>query len=121
MGTGAGYVLTGDKPQHPSNHWGVAAFAMALRRVASEYANEHPDHPLRYNDMSLPMGGLFDIATRSQSGYDWTPPHKTHRLGTNLDMGIPQGNARRALVSRLYQMAGINVFREDEFHWHLTY
>jgi hypothetical protein len=103
LGTGAGYVLTGDKPQHPSNHWGVAAFAMALRRVASEYANEHPDHPLRYNDMSLPMGGLFDIATRSQSGYDWTPPHKTHRLGTNLDMGIPQGNARRALVSRLYQ------------------
>lgn len=121
LGPGAGYTLTGAKPQHPSNHWGVPAFLSAARRVASQFANDNPNNPLLYNEVSLEYGGVFDVATRNAAGYDWTPPHSSHRLGTNMDIGIPQGNARRALLLRLYQMAGVGVLQEDQYHWHLSY
>jgi len=121
LGQGVGYMLTGDKPQHPSNHWGVPAFVAAVRLVASQFANDNPDNPLSYNDISLEYGGVFDVQTRNATGYDWTPPHSTHRLGTNMDIGIPGGIGRRALALRLFQMAGVRVLQEDQYHWHLSY
>ncbi len=35
---------------------------------------------LGINDMSLPLGGLFDIY------HNWHPPHNSHRKGTSVDI-----------------------------------
>ena len=121
LGEGEGYTLTGDREPHPSNHWGVPAFLAGARNVARLFALEYPGQALRYNDVSLQYGGVFDVATATAAGYDWTPPHRTHRLGTNMDIGIPRGNAERALLLRLYQAEGIRVLQEDAYHWHLIY
>lgn len=121
LGAGTGYTLTGAKAPHPSNHWGVPGFLAAVRNVADLFEDDYPDSPLLYNDVSLQYGGVFDVATRTAAGYDWTPPHASHRLGTNMDIGIPRGNAQRALLLRLYQAEGVAVLQEDAFHWHLTY
>lgn len=121
LGQGSGYTLTGAKTPHPSNHWGVPNFLSAVRAVATLFARDYPDSPLLYNDISLEYGGVFDVATTNQAGYDWTPPHSSHRLGTNMDIGIPRGNAQRALLLRLYQTEGVRVLQEDAYHWHLMY
>jgi hypothetical protein len=121
LGPGQGYILTGAKAPHPSNHWGVPAFIAAIRTVAAQYSNDHPQTPLKFNDISLEYGGIFDVATRSVAGYSWSPPHSTHRLGTNMDIGIPPGQSKRQLALRLFSMAGIRVLQEDQYHWHLSY
>ncbi len=121
LGPGIGYVLTGDKQQHPSNHWGVPNFLAAVRTVATQFVEVYPDTPLLYNDISLEYGGVFDVQTRTSTGYDWTPPHKTHRLGTDMDIGVPRGRRQREKAVELFESASVHVFEEDEFHWHLSY
>lgn len=120
LGPGVGYTLVGDKQQHPSNHWGVPGFIEAVRTVAAQFAEIYPDTPLLYNDISLEYGGVFDVQTRTAAGYDWTPPHDTHRLGRNMDMGVPRGYAQREMAAKLFRSAGVRVYEEDEYHWHLT-
>ncbi|MBI4654020.1 MAG: hypothetical protein HY752_03400 [Nitrospirae bacterium] len=39
---------------------------------------------LGINDMSLVWGGLFDIGP--PIGFFWSPPHKSHRKGTSVDI-----------------------------------
>lgn len=120
LGAGTGYVLTGAKPGHPSNHWGEPNFVAAVRRVAELFNAEYPDLILRYNDISLQYGGVFDVRTGSDPGYDWTPPHRSHRRGTNMDIGIPGTVAQRNTLERLYNLQNVSVLREDAVHWHIT-
>lgn len=121
LGPGVGYVLTGDKQQHPSNHWGVPNFLAAVRSVAMQFVEVYPDTPLLYNDISLEYGGVFDVQTRTSTGYDWTPPHDTHRLGKNMDIGVPRGHRQRERAVELFESASVHVFKEDPYHWHLSY
>jgi hypothetical protein len=121
IGVGPGYTLTGDKSQHPSNHWGEPSFLAAVKNVARLFVEQFPGSPLLYNDISLQYGGVFDVQAYTQTGYDWTPPHSTHRLGTNMDIGIPRENGKRAALLRLYQVSGVQVYQEDAHHWHLIY
>lgn len=119
LGAGTGYVLTGAKPGHPSNHWGEPNFVAAVARVAELFNADYPNTNLSYNDISLQYGGVFDVRTGSDPGYDWTPPHRSHRRGTNMDIGIPRTAAQQNALERLYRLQGVNVLREDAFHWHL--
>lgn len=66
---------------HPDANamWGLPNTISALEIVAQKY-HTVTSRRLSVNDMSLPHGGLFDI------GYDWAPPHKTHRDGTAFDV-----------------------------------
>lgn len=121
LGPGIGYVLTGDKQQHPSNHWGVPNFLAAVSSVATQFVEVYPDTPLLYNDISLEYGGVFDVQTRTSTGYDWTPPHDTHRLGKNMDIGVPRGHRQREKAVELFESASVHVFKEDPYHWHLSY
>jgi hypothetical protein len=121
LGPGTGYVLVGAKSPHPSNHWGVPAFFAAARLIASRFADDYPNDPLQFNDASLQYGGVFDVVAKGATGYDWTPPHSTHRLGTNMDIGIPRGSAAKSLFLRLCQLNGVRVLQEDAYHWHLMY
>lgn len=62
LGTGTGYTLTGGTVYHPlnTNHYGTNTTVSALGTIASEYIALYPGSVLRYNDISLEKGGLFD-------------------------------------------------------------
>lgn len=51
----------------------------AMRLIAKEY-NTATGELLRPNDMSLPLGGLFDVAATYQFS------HQTHRFGRDIDV-----------------------------------
>lgn len=54
----------------------------AMRLIAWRYKIA-TENRLRPNDMSLPMGGLFDV----EAGYDWlVGGHSTHREGLDIDL-----------------------------------
>jgi len=73
------YVLTGDKPAHPLNHYGVPEFVDVIKNLAKKYKELYGKR-LRINDISLVNGGIFDI------NYNWKPPHNEHREGKNVDI-----------------------------------
>ena len=54
--------------------------------LAEVYRARVPTDPeLRLNDASLERGGLFDIKYPARTQW-WTPPHKTHRRGSDIDI-----------------------------------
>ena len=57
---------------------GTARTLEAMRLIAEEYRTE-TGNLLRPNDLSLPLGGLFDITGR------WRTSHYEHRFGTDID------------------------------------
>jgi hypothetical protein len=80
------------------NHWVDKDIIPYLSALTVHYENAYPNMPkIRYNDISLPNGGLFDI-----SG-NWAPSHQLHRIGQNIDVrtrpprsdGIPLALERR--------------------------
>lgn len=55
----------------------------AMRLIAQEYYADTGNKKLRPNDMSLPLGGLFDV----NGEWQWNPGgHKTHRFGRDIDI-----------------------------------
>ena len=74
------YVLIGDKPEHPSNHWLTVASERKVQDMVSLYSVLQGTGRLCFNDGSLETGGLFDVS------YDWQPSHYTHRKGTVIDV-----------------------------------
>jgi hypothetical protein len=86
LGASGDYVLIGQRTEHPSNHWGTPS-SLALQASLAKYmrlVGNHVDPTgilvLRYNDMSLTKGGLFDI----DGGF--VPPHFSHRQGIDVDV-----------------------------------
>ncbi|MGF1670098.1 MAG: hypothetical protein ACFCU6_06600, partial [Balneolaceae bacterium] len=64
-----------------NNHWVNETVGQLLIALAVIYNDQFPELPtIRYNDISLPNGGIFDIGGR------WTSPHSLHRLGFNVDI-----------------------------------
>jgi hypothetical protein len=92
--------LTGKADEHPSNHWGTPNTIESIQLIARDFFEginpelTSPLWTLGINDMSLPLGGLFDIAEAVKDGDrivgrlppDWLPPHKSHRVGTSVDV-----------------------------------
>ena len=76
---GANYLLTGDKPPHPRNHYATEAHIANLKKLADFFFAKFGDRPT-FNDSSLELGGLYDIAGT------WTYSHKAHRKGRNTDL-----------------------------------
>lgn len=64
---------------HTDNHWGTSHTKITMQLVARD-SFETFGATLGINDMSLPQGGLFDIAG------DWRPDHNWHRVGTSVDV-----------------------------------
>lgn len=79
LGPSPDYALIGQTGRHPSNHWATPAAAQSLQAIAREYRQATGDR-LYLNDMSLSLGGLFDI------GGQWGPPHHEHRDGRQVDI-----------------------------------
>lgn len=72
--------MTPQDPHHTAMFYGKPELVTKLIGLANLVAIKFPGHRLRFTDMSLPKGGLFDIHE------DWTYPHRGHRLGVNADI-----------------------------------
>lgn len=119
---GENYVLVGSfgepgvTSQHVSNHFGLPSFNRSLQQLADRYAAGFPGQRLEYNDMSLPLGGLFDVNN------NWRPPHHSHRFGTDVDVRlVPPMNRDRLRHLIRAQDSGIRTLIEETrpSHWHL--
>lgn len=109
------WKLVGETTNHSDNHFGKREMIYSLVNladdIATSYASTYPgDSYLQINDMSLPMGGLFDIRNIStvdyvnanyydsnggvhivkyRGGWDphyFAPSHFEHRVGINADV-----------------------------------
>jgi hypothetical protein len=98
------YRLTGDsgttqypgcpnaRIEHPSSHYGTAYLLRAIADVASNYAQQ-TGYTLGVNDMTLIVGGRFDICGDwsqttfiNSSGHQQFTGHFFHRKGTSVDI-----------------------------------
>ncbi len=107
--------------QPDNNHWINQNAYENLVAVAEGYYF-YTGHILCINDISLPYGGLFDIDG------NWAPPHRTHRLGEDIDIAIrvvnEQGQVvgmvnRRVLEERVLNLEG--YFRVESNCYHITF
>jgi hypothetical protein len=83
LGAGSHYVLIGAYPgvpsQHRTNHYGKSTLIQKLLALSdSVYADSGIS--IRINDMSLVLGGPFDIKNQ------WNAPHENHREGISADI-----------------------------------
>lgn len=128
----SGYVLTGANTAHQYNHQATTTTAIALKWIGQRYRIDCPNgKPLRYNDFSLPWGGLFDIGPTGTCFLDeehtkpcqfWNPPHSTHRYGWQADVGVNGVVPEECKVSlkKAIEDIGGRVSEESD-HWHLDF
>ena len=90
---GSDWVLIGATDSHPLNHYGRYSTIGAIKAVASQYHAEYPDYDvIAINDISLPLGGIFDL------NRNWRGPHYQHSRGKAVDI---HGNERPNSVPRI--------------------
>ncbi|MBM4162705.1 MAG: hypothetical protein FJ217_16615 [Ignavibacteria bacterium] len=66
-----------------NNHWGALLTLQAIDSIAANYHREFPNDPrLRVNDISLQLGGRFDI----NGGWVGNGYHEFHRFGRDVDI-----------------------------------
>lgn len=126
-------VLTGETPVHPNNHWGTANLLQGVFALGVGFKVTFPQASLRFNDMSLPKGGVFDICAPPKPDYcemvkEWDAPHEGHRDGTNVDVSF-RGQfssgaasltpAMRAWVENNCASNGLYIQTVHKDHWHL--
>jgi len=84
--------------QHTDNHYGTPNMNCVALLLADAYALAFPGEKLRFNDMSLVQGGLFDVYGGSPST-TWAKPHVSHRFGRDLDIGLVPAQRRFRLYT----------------------
>jgi len=81
------YALVGSDAYHPDNHYLTSSAQSQVMWLVQLYRQRYPNDPvLHLNDASLERGGLFDIQYPGRGTTWWTPPHKTHRFGVEIDI-----------------------------------
>lgn len=111
------YELTGQTDVHSSNHFIANQAALdALLEASIAYSNAswNTDDIMLVNDLSLILGGLFDI-----SG-EWITPHNSHRNGRNVDIENISVSDTTVIVfnpdTGIERERNILVFNEDWFN-----
>lgn len=94
-----------------SNHFDVFAVrpdvGSRVGLTAAAYRSITGDR-LRVNAASLPFGGLNDVR------FDWSPPHQTHRIGTDVDLDSENHSVD---LLRIIESLGVAAgFRKCEVH-----
>ena len=116
LGMGDHYrLIGGGRDTHPDAYHGTPTMAAALRELAdSVYAN-FDQFRIGYNDISLPLGGRFDINA------DWDYPHCDHRWGRGADVRTRDLTPeQRDYIRRLWQLlVGTNGIFSEVDHWHV--
>jgi hypothetical protein len=85
---------TGALPVHRSNHWGTAGMVSALTTLSDSLYRKYRV-ALSVNDMSLPLGGKFDLSATYGVGGE----HAEHRDGRSAD--VETGGLTRAQINFL--------------------
>jgi hypothetical protein len=138
---GTNYVKVGGTTEHHGppasatdhNHYGTGRLTTQVQTIADSFTVAFERYRLRINDMSLPLGGAFDIFASwdqdviepncRQQGHG----HCGHRRGTNADISFqvinPQGQQvlttsrqRRRLLEIIRNIAGFPVTHRDHYH-----
>jgi hypothetical protein len=64
-----------------NNHWATVEVLASIIHIATTWHISYPQEVLlTINDMSLPLGGMYDY------GGSWLPPHASHRNGKDVDI-----------------------------------
>ena len=105
-----GLTISPISSNHTSIYYATAgAIASAVRAQAFyDSMTNHTDH-LRVNAASLVYGGINDVSN------NWGPPHRTHRIGTDVDF---DGSADTQRIWDRVMLAGTRGggFRRCEVH-----
>lgn len=101
--------------------------------MADTYAAAYPGSTLKYNDMSLRQGGLFDCfpcaGPGNAPGTAWHTPHAEHREGKNADLSfrsfdeltLEERSDRIKTTRRMIAKSELlRIGLEHKDHWHLT-
>lgn len=137
---GENYVLIGWDDPHPSNHWGTSAAVAGLVNIANDYktrfygSNPIPEqNKLHYNDMSLRLGGKFDLKKKGMLKPNWNNEnrkHDEHRTGINTDVRCcsDPGNVPRerwVALNEMFRLRGSTQVVDETTtsapHWHLKF
>jgi hypothetical protein len=130
LGTGPDHTLVGQTTSHPDNHHALGIVNQSLRQIAADYRAEfYPngnipeDHKVAYNDMSLPLGGKFDLGNRWENT---SLRHAEHREGINCDVrsnNIP--NTRWNRLKETFEARGstrtLDETGTNAPHWHTRF
>lgn len=122
---GVDYILTGSAGDpgvtslHVDNHFGVASFVFKLQALGTAYFLHYMNQPaprLRFNDMSLTEGGLFDVSN------NWQPTplgHFEHRIGVSVDVDLVPVARRQTLKMMLMSSGITGTLLIHSGHWHV--
>ncbi len=94
--TGACTDTDNVSPTHPSAFFAVSEVVLKAQELAQRFQAVYPDLEVRFTDMSLPMGGLFDYYQSN-----WMPPHKRHRNGRSVDVSRKVWNRSAGVLELL--------------------
>jgi hypothetical protein len=102
-----------------NNHWGALRTLQGIDSIAANYRRLFPgDAILHINDLSLPLGGKFDILGL----WVGTTYHKYHRFGKDVDVRRTIPAQHIQAFERLCRRYGVvEPYPEDDAHYHLFF
>jgi hypothetical protein len=114
------YTTLGGSPTHPAFNWATPIMRNRIICLADRYW-EATGAVLSFNDMSLPLGGLFDFRG------NWGADHQFHRLGRSVDVNSmaqgPDGLPKPVRLGKLIPIAtecDLDKVREATIHFDLS-
>ncbi len=106
-------------PNIDINHYGNPLFMDKIVAITQEFKAVFPSETVLLNDMSLPLGGVFDI------NGDWEPPHLDHQEGEAVDynllyfpLGFNSTSVEAERLARFIKKKHLNIHVEGD-HWHI--
>jgi murein endopeptidase len=99
---------------HPSAFFGDPKLVANVQALAQRFQALYPDLELHVTDMSLPMGGLFDIDA------SWETPHNRHRNGRSVDVSRNAWNKTTGAIQYLTdtQVQRLTDIAQRQLHMH---
>lgn len=111
---------TGIQPEHQIPFWGTNNAISQIQSIAFQFRQE-TGIMTGVNDMSLPMGGRFDLGP-GYGGSFWSPPHSAHMQGLNADIPYQYlgSTEQRERWRQIAVEHGANPLPEGN-HYHLRF
>ena len=104
-----------------NNHWGMHSTIVALDSIVANHHRYYPsDNTLCINDVSLPLGGKFDI----NGSWSEEDDHDFHRLGRDADLRSSTITFREEfeeICSFFSVLADLEFEGESREHYHLYF
>ena len=122
LAAGTTYELIGSDALHPDSHYGVPSLNSALTELADSVYSSMDHLVVGYNDMSLILGGRFDVTAKGALGGQWnaSPNHCSHRRGDAADFRTRDLTvAQLKKVRKFWVLSQRHSFLIEGDHYHL--